>query len=187
MNMKNKLLWLVLTLILNAPLPAMEESSPEIRSPRLHEAAKRSQRLVFIPEAPGSEKGTWRITWESGESIAELLLPQLIKLPTFEKTLRIEMILHCEDGAVLQSLDLRLLDANGEVCMFGSKRKTGDDGMLTAVWELTPESTPAASWGKNVDKKLDLPVGITNFAFRLRPPARGDVTINALRIIADGE
>lgn len=185
--MKNKLLYLAFILILNAPLPAMEESSPEIRSPRLHEAAKRSQRLVFIPETPGSEKGTWRITWEGGESIAELLLPHPIKLPAFEKTLRIEMILQCEDGAELQSLDLRLLDAKGEVCMFVSSRKANDDGTLAAVWKLTPESTPAASWGKSVDKKLDLPAGITNFAFRLRAPARGDVTINALRIAADEE
>ncbi len=151
---------------------------------RIHEGAKRQQRLVFVPETPGAETGKWRISWENGEKLAELLLGSSIKLPPFEKKLRIEMELECAPGTTLLAADLRLNDSTGEVCMFNSNRANRYTGTITAVWEISPGQKVNASWGKNANKQLDLPATVANFAFLLQKP-QGDVTINALRFLPD--
>lgn len=156
------------------------------RHPKLHENKVRKQRLVFVPDKLGSNIGSWRICWENGDKSAELLLPSTIKLPAFKKKLRIEMDLLCSDGFKLRSVDLRLLDAGGEVCAFNSSRTTSASGAVTAVWEITHDQKVFASWGRNVNKKLDFPISITNFAFSAQHPI-GDVTVNSLRIICDSE
>ncbi len=151
---------------------------------RIHEGAKRRQRLVFVPETPGAETGKWRISWENGDKIAELLLGSPIKLPPFEKKLRIEMELECPPGTTLLAADLRLNDSTGEVCVFNSNRANRNTGAITAVWEITPGQKVNASWGKNVNKQLDLPATVANFAFLLQSP-RGDVAVSALRFLPD--
>ena len=89
---------------------------------RLHEGKVRKQKLIFIPEIPGADTGSWRIVWEKGEKILELILKHPIKLPPFESKIRIEMEIECSPGATLLAADLRLQDAEGEVCMFNSNR-----------------------------------------------------------------
>ncbi len=181
-----KKLWLIfaaLTAIVVSVQAADFFSS--INKSQLHEFAKRKQRLVFVPEKPGMETGSWRICWENGEKIAELLLTPAIKLPACSKKLRIEMDIECAPGTTLLSADMRVQDAKGEICAFNSNRGGSSTGNITAVWELTPGQKVYASWGRNVDKILNLPGGgIANLAFRLENPV-GDITIKTLRIIPD--
>ncbi len=152
---------------------------------RLHEGKVRKQKLIFIPEIPGADTGSWRIVWEKGEKILELILKHPIKLPPFESKIRIEMEIECSPGATLLAADLRLQDAEGEVCMFNSNRGGRYTGNITAIWEIAATGQKVGvSWGRNINKKLDFPVSITNFAFLLQQP-KGDITIKSLRLITD--
>ncbi len=149
---------------------------------KLHENRQRGQLLVFVPDEPGEEVGKWRISWESGAQVAELLISEPIPLPDFKTKLRIELDAACSPGTSLRSADLRLLDSGGEVCPVN--RISGENsGEFTLAWEIARDGTFPVSWGKNLNRRLDQPAGISNFAFILNEP--GDLTLSKLRFIPD--
>ena len=150
----------------------------------LAQAKQRGHQLTFVPDEPGKETGMWRITWDGGKNIAELLIPNGFKLPDFRQKIRIEMDIECAKGTNLLSADLRLLDSTGEVCALNSRRGNRYTGKITAVWEFTKDQNFKMAWGKNVNHKLDLPAAITNWAFLIQGN-KGEITLKELRIFTD--
>lgn len=145
----------------------------------------RAQLLTFVPMAPGKDAGSWRITWQGGHRIAELLIPDGgISLPQFTRKLRVELDIMVEKGTNLLSADLRLLDSQGEVCAMNSSRGGVYTGRMTAKWEFAPGQEFKMAWGKNVNHRIDYPACITNLAFQIQG-TEGEVTVGELRLFAD--
>ena len=155
-------------------------------APKLHGAADRKQQLVFVPSAPGSESGVWRIEFSEKAKIGELLMRKEIPLPAFEKELKIEMDMEATPNANVVGADLRLKDAQYETCVFKGVRGV-KNGKFTAVWTITPGAKVKFSWGGKANKILDLPAKITNIAIVLHKAGKHDVTLKAMRFVIDGK
>lgn len=173
-------------LLLPLTLPAEKNIQFAASAPgmQLHMGDRRAQILIFVPEVPGAESGKWRIAWNGGEKIAELLLRKPIPIPEFKERLVIEMDILCEPGTFLLSADLRLADAQGEICALNRRVDNKYTGKITAVWEIVKGQEFKMAWGNHVNHRLDLPASITNFAFLVKE-SKGEITLEELRITAD--
>lgn len=56
------------------------------------------------------------------------------------------MEIECSPGATLLAADLRLQDAEGEVCMFNSNRGGRYTGNITAIWEIAATRSESRSF-----------------------------------------
>jgi hypothetical protein len=158
-------------------------------APTLAAGAKRGQILTFVPDAPGSDRGIWRLTYtrkENKVNLAEMILKKEMPLPAFQKNLRIEMDLETGPLTRMVGIDMRLRDAKGEVCVVNGLKKW-QSGKFTAVWTITPGQKIRYSWGRNVDKVLDMPAKITNISFAMHKDNTGNLLIKNIRFIADAE
>ena len=186
--MKNKIIFLSVLFLLSA-FAGAEDFFDFKNAPFLLNAAKRGQTLTFVPDAPGSDRGIWRLTYtrkENKVNLAEMILKKEMPLPAFQKNLRIEMDLETGPRTRMVGIDMRLRDAKGEVGVVNGLKKW-QSGKFTAVWTITPGQKIRYSWGRNVDKVLDMPAKITNISFAMHKDNTGNLLIKNIRFIADAE
>lgn len=133
-------------------------------APRLHEAAKRSQRLSF------SDAGNWSVAVSpGGHPLAELLPPQPPSLP-LGKTLVAELEFSAKNPAAIANILLRVVDADGETHSIPAVRTAG-----RAVWQLEPGMKTPNSWGKKLNRTLDFPLRLAGIAVAFRGKEGGEI------------
>ena len=132
----------------------------------VHRAEEKAQSCTYIGPAEG--KRVLRIDWDASRGRHfECGIGRTIPLPEFTRA-EITIGAYLPPGTPLETLCLRLRDADGETWQFTGSPGKPDGGRREIIYSIDRAAPKADCWGGSGNRKLDFPVTLAGFAGNFR-------------------